>query len=72
MRRFADATQELQRFKPACESKREAQLDVLAQGARNRLEKAEEKLQSAMTKANRCAGMAIEWVQEIAGDEVPH
>ncbi|WP_134163447.1 hypothetical protein [Pseudomonas citronellolis] len=56
----------------ACESKREEQRDDLAQGARNRLEKAEEKLQSAMAEANRIVGMANEWVQEIAGDEEPH
>ncbi|MFQ7899362.1 hypothetical protein ACHT8Q_06165 [Stutzerimonas degradans] len=54
--------QELQRFKPIfdfeVEAKRlrieaEAQRDDLVQVARNRLEKAEEKLQSAVAEADR-------------------
>ncbi|WP_312976438.1 hypothetical protein [Stutzerimonas nitrititolerans] len=40
-----------------CELKREAQLDNLAQGARNRLEKAQEKSQSAMVEANQIVGI---------------
>ncbi|MEG4315267.1 DUF4041 domain-containing protein [Pseudomonas sp. FIP_A4] len=69
--------QELQRFKPIqdveAEAKRlrieaEAQRDDLVQGARNRLEKAEEKLQSAVAEADRIVAMANERAQEIAGD----
>lgn len=40
-----------------CELKREAQLDNLAQGACNRLEKAQEKSQSAMVEANQIVGI---------------
>ena len=69
--------QELQRFKPIqdveAEAKglrieAEAQRDFLVQGARNRLEKAEEKLQSAVAEADRIVAMANERAQEIAGD----
>jgi chromosome segregation ATPase len=61
--------QELQRFKPIqdveAEAKRlrieaEAQRDDLVQGARNRLDKAEEKLQSAVAEADRIVAMAKE------------
>ncbi|NIM31648.1 MAG: DUF4041 domain-containing protein [Pseudomonas stutzeri] len=69
--------QELQRFKPIqdveAEAKRlrveaQAQRDDLVQGARNRLEKAEEKLQSAVAEADRIVAVANERAQEIAGD----
>jgi len=69
--------QELQRFKPIqdveAEATRlrieaEAQRDDLVQGARNRLDKAEEKLQSAVAEADRIVAMANERAQEIAGD----
>lgn len=61
--------QALQRFKPIqdveVEAKRlrveaEAQRDDLVQGARNRLEKAEEKLQSAVAESDRIVAMANE------------
>ena len=59
--------QELHRFKPILDAEAEAkrlrieaegQRDELVQGARNRLEKAEEKFQSAVAEADRIAGIA--------------
>ncbi|MBC8649272.1 DUF4041 domain-containing protein [Pseudomonas sp. MTM4] len=69
--------EELQRFKPIqdveAEAKRlrieaEAQRKDLVQGARNRFEKAEEKLRSALAEADWIVAMANERAQEVAGD----
>lgn len=51
-----------------CELKREAQLDNLAQGACNRLEKAQEKSQSAIPDR----GHNNEWGQDNAGGKEPN